>query len=221
MSTALINQFLQSYGYLAVFLLVAAESVGIPLPGETAVIAAALYAGSTHHLNVGLVAAIAAIAAVVGDNIGYRLGERGGTKLIQRYGPRVGLDATKVKIGRYLFARHGVRVVFFGRFVSVLRTYAAFLAGLNKMPRSRFLAANTTGGLLWAAACAFGAYALGSAATQVGTVVTIVGLAGTAALSVILVLVMKRSMRHLAQRAEAAYPDPPRTDPARELAAAR
>src|SRR5215469_1336986 len=197
MSMALISHILQSYGYLAVFLFVALESVGIPLPGESALIAAALYAGSTHRLNVGLIALVAAVAAIAGDNGGYWLGERGGTRLVRRYGHWVRLDARKMKVGRYLFARHGGKVVFFGRFVTVLRTYAAFLAGLSAMPRSRFLVANATAGVLWAAACSFGAYALGSAATQAGTALTIGGLSVAGALTLAGALVVRKAMRQL------------------------
>ena len=100
MSMALINHLLQSYGYLAVFLFVALESVGVPLPGETALIAAALYAGSAHRLNVGLIALVAALAAIAGDNGGYWLGQYGGTRLVRRYGHWVRLDARKLKVGR-------------------------------------------------------------------------------------------------------------------------
>jgi membrane protein DedA with SNARE-associated domain len=112
-------------------------------------------------------------------------------------------------------------VVFFGRFITVLRTYAAFFAGLNGMRRSRFLVANAAAGVLWAAACSFGAYALGSAATQVGTALTIAGLAVAGALIIAGALVRRKVMRRLEERAEAAFPDPPRTDPASERAAAR
>jgi membrane protein DedA with SNARE-associated domain len=219
MSMALINHLLQSYGYLAVFLFVALESVGVPLPGETALIAAALYAGSAHRLNVGLIALVAAVAAIAGDNGGYWLGKHGGTRLVRRYGHWVRLDARKLKVGRYLFARHGGKVVFFGRFITVLRTYAAFFAGLNGMRRSRFLVANAAAGVLWAAACSFGAYALGSAATQVGTALTIAGLAVAGALIIAGALVKRKVMRRLEERAEAAFPDPPRIDPASERAA--
>jgi membrane protein DedA with SNARE-associated domain len=204
MSVALINHLLQSYGYLAVFLFVALEGVGIPLPGETALIAAALYAGSTHRLSIGVVALVAAAAAVVGDNGGYWLGRHGGTRLVRRYGHWVRLDARKLKVGRYLFARHGGKVVFFGRFIAVLRTYAAFFAGLNGMRRSRFLVANATAGPLWAAAVSFGAYALGSAATQAGTALTIGGLAVAGVLIIAGSLVMRKAMRRLEERAEAA-----------------
>lgn len=145
----MIAHLVQSYGYYAVFALIALESLGIPLPGESALIAAALYAGTTHHLNIAALAAVAAIAAVIGDNAGYWIGKTGGRRLAERYGHYVRLDRAKLKVGRYLFARHGVKVVFFGRFVAVLRTYAAFLAGLSRMRWSGFLLANTAGGVLW------------------------------------------------------------------------
>lgn len=204
MSLHLINQLLASYGYLVVFVFVALESIGIPLPGETVLIAAGVYAGTTHHLAVGVVAVAAAVAAVVGDNIGYLLGRYGGSRLVERFGGRVGLTASRLKVGRYLFARHGGKVVFLGRFVTVLRTFAAFFAGMNGMRRSRFLLANTVGGVLWATLCAFGAYALGSAATHVGTLLTVGGLALAATMILTLGVVMKHSMRRLEERAEAA-----------------
>jgi membrane protein DedA with SNARE-associated domain len=213
MSMHLINHFLQSYGYLAVFLFVALESVGSPLPGETAVIAAALYAGSTHRLNVGLIALVAAVAAIAGDNGGYWLGQHGGSRLVRRYGHWVRLDARKLKVGRYLFARHGGKIVFFGRLITSVRTYAAFFAGLNTMRRSRFLAVNAAAGIIWAAACSFSAYALGRTAIQVGTDLTIGGLAVAGLLTVVAVLVMNWTIRRFEERAVAAFPDPPRIRP--------
>jgi len=202
-----ITELVHSYGYLALFLLVALESIGIPLPGETALITAALYAGSTGNLNIAAVAAIAATAAVVGDNGGYWLGKVGGQRLVTRYGHRVGLGAAKLKVGRYLFERHGVPVVLFGRFVSLLRTFAAFFAGLNRMPWSKFFAANAVGGVLWAGAYAFGAYGLGAAAANVGSTITFVGLAVTVVLTLVIVLVGRRFMGELQRRADAAYPN--------------
>jgi len=145
MTLGTITSLVHSYGYFALFLLVALESVGIPLPGETALITAALYAGSTGNLNIAAVAVIAAAAAVLGDNVGYWLGEVGGQRFVARHGHRVGLDAAKLKVGRYLFERHGVPVVLFGRFVSLLRTFAAFFAGVNRMPWPAFLAAKRCG----------------------------------------------------------------------------
>jgi membrane protein DedA with SNARE-associated domain len=203
----MIAHLVQSYGYYMVFALVALESLGIPLPGETALIAAALYAGTTHHLNIAVLAVVAASAAVIGDNAGYWIGRTGGRRLAERYGRYVRLDRARLKVGRYLFATHGVKVVFFGRFVAVLRTYAAFLAGLSRMRWSRFLAANAFGGVLWAALFAFGAYALGGAATSIGSTITIAGYAVAGVLTVATIVIGRRYLRTLELRAEDAFPE--------------
>lgn len=207
MSLALINHLLQSYGYLALFAFIAIESLGVPMPGETTLIATALYAGSTHRLNVAVIAAVAAGAAVIGDNLGYWLGRRGGTRLARRYGHRVGLTPSRLKVGRYLFDRHGGKVVFSSRFISGLRTYAAFLAGTVAMRRPGFVVANAAGALVWAPVVAFGAYGLGGAASGLGSALTFIGVVVSIALSVVVGLLVRRSMRSLEARADAAYPD--------------
>ncbi|HEY2638810.1 MAG TPA: DedA family protein [Streptosporangiaceae bacterium] len=204
MSLSLINHLLQSYGYIAVFAFVALESLGIPLPGETTLIAASVYAGSTHRLNIAVVFMVAAAAAIVGDNAGYWVGRTGGQRLAGRYGRFVRLDATKLAVGRYLFARHGGTVVFFGRFVTVLRTYAAFFAGLNSMRWPRFTVFNAAGGVVWSAVFAFGAFGLGAAATGVGQSITLIGLGISAAATVAGILLARRWMHRLEQRALAA-----------------
>src|SRR5258708_15516584 len=112
----------QSYGYYAVFALIALESLGIPLPGESALIDAALYAGTTHHLNITALAAVAVSAAVIRDNAGYWVGRTGGRRLAERYRRYVRLDRAKLKVGRYLFARHGGEGAFFGRVVAGVGT---------------------------------------------------------------------------------------------------
>jgi membrane protein DedA with SNARE-associated domain len=202
------EHLLTTYGYGAVFLLVAAESLGIPLPGETILIAAGAYAGSTHRLSIVLVFLVATVAAILGDNIGYVIGLKGGYRLLRRYGPKVRLDETKVKVGRLIFDRHGPKVVFFGRFVSVLRTYAAFLAGTNKMAWRRFLPYNALGGVVWAALYAFGSYAAGRSISKVsGPVAIALGVAAVIAV-VAGILVVRRHTGRLSAEAEAAYPGP-------------
>jgi membrane protein DedA with SNARE-associated domain len=204
MTWSWLAQVVESYGYYAVFALIALESIGIPLPGETALITAALYAGTTHHLNVAVLVVVAAAGAIIGDNIGFWLGRTGGYRLAERYGRFVHLDRAKLKVGRYLFARYGVKVVFFGRFVAVLRTFAAFFAGVSRMRWPSFLAANAAGGLLWAALYAFGAYALGGAAHSVGAVITYVGYGVATVVTVASVVMVRKSMRRLERQAEAA-----------------
>ena len=202
-----IAHLLHSYGYYAVFALIALESLGIPLPGESSLIAAALYAGTTHHLNIAVLAGVAVGAAVLGDNAGYWIGKTGGQRLADRYGHYVRLNRAKLKVGRYLFARHGTKVAFFGRFVAVLRTYAAFFAGLSRMRWSRFLAANAAGGVLWVCVYAFGAHGLGNAASRIGSTIGIIGMTATGVLSLAGLVVGRRSLSVLEQRAEKAFPD--------------
>ena len=196
------------WGYLALFALVAAESLGVPLPGETALITAAIYAGHTHRLNPWLIFLVASAAAIIGDNIGYWIGDKGGYRLARRYGHKVRLDEQKLKIARYLFDRHGAKVVFFGRFVSVLRTYAAFLAGTSKMRWRKFLPANAAGGIVWAAIYTFTAYLAGQALQKASGVIDWV-LIGAAVVAIVAAIVLiRRQTGKLAARAEAAYPGP-------------
>jgi membrane protein DedA with SNARE-associated domain len=203
-----IGSLIESYGYLAVFVLVGVESLGIPLPGETALITAAIYAGHTHRLNPWLIFLVASAAAIIGDNIGYWIGDKGGYRLARRYGSKVRLDERKLKIARYLFDRHGGKVVFFGRFVSVLRTYAAFLAGTSKMRWRRFLPANAAGGIAWAAIWTLAAYLAGNALQRASGTINLI-LIGAAVVGIVAaILLIRRQTGKLADRAEAAYPGP-------------
>jgi len=203
-----VDHLLSHYGYAAVFALVAAESIGIPLPGETILIAASVYAGATHQLSVWAIFGVAAAAAIIGDNIGFWIGDKGGYRLLYRYGHYVRADESKIKVGRLIFDRHGGKVVFFGRFVSVLRTYAAFLSGTLKMRWRRFLPYNAAGGIIWAAVYSFVPYVIGSAINTVSTPVDI-ALAIVAAVGVAAgIWIMRRQASRLMVQAEAAYPGP-------------
>jgi membrane protein DedA with SNARE-associated domain len=203
-----IDSLIVSYGYLAVFVLVGVESLGIPLPGETALITAAIYAGHTHRLNPWLIFLVAAAAAIIGDNIGYWIGDKGGYRLARRYGSRVRLDERKLKTARYLFDLHGGKVVFFGRFVSVLRTYAAFLAGTSKMRWRRFLVANAAGGIVWAALWTFTAYLAGDALQRASGTINLIFIGAAVVAIVIAILLVRRQTSKFADRAEQAYPGP-------------
>ena len=200
---------LAAYGYWAVLLLVALESTGIPLPGETMLLTAAIYAGSSHRLQIGLVVAAAAVGAILGDNLGYWVGREGGYRLLRRLAPALHLDRRKLKLGQYLFRRHGGKVVFFGRFVAVLRAWAAFLAGVNRMPWPRFLLYNAAGGILWAALYGLGAYALGETIHRLAGPLG-KGFAVAAVLAVVAgVVFLRRNEARLEEEADRAIPDPP------------
>jgi membrane protein DedA with SNARE-associated domain len=200
--------WLTSLGYFAVALFVGIESLGIPLPGETMLITAAAFAAATHQLSIVGVIAAAIAGAVVGDNIGFGIGWFGGYPLLRRFGKYVRLDEPKLKVGRYIFMRQGAKVVFFGRFVSVLRTYAAFLAGTNRMHWIRFLIANALGGIVWATLYGVGAYKLAGAITKLSTPFEI----GFAALAVVVIIAgaifVRTHIKRLEAVAEAALPGP-------------
>ena len=151
-----------SYGLVTLFFVLMFEAIGVPLPGESALIAAALYAASTHEFSIFAVVGVAALAAIIGDNIGYEIGRIIGFPLLERYGYLVKLTPQRLMIGKYLFFRHGGKIVFFGRFVAFLRTFTALLAGASKMHWPHFVLMNMLGGICWASTFGFGAYFLGS-----------------------------------------------------------
>ena len=208
LSSHTIDHLIHAYGYWIVFAFVAIESLGVPFPGETTLIAAALYAGTTHHLAVVPLFLCAAAGAVVGDNIGYGIGYLIGFTLLERYGPKVRLDEAKLKVGKLIFDRFGGPVVFFGRFVSILRTYAAFLAGTTHMRYRSFLFFNAAGGFAWAALYAFGFYygGAGLKGTTTPLQVAVGAVLGVAA--VVLILWLRRAQRRLEAEAEQRYPGP-------------
>jgi membrane protein DedA with SNARE-associated domain len=169
-----LQQFLAEYGYWALAFLVALESMGIPLPGETVLIMASIHAGNRGG-NIGAVIAAAATGAIIGDNLGYVLGRQLGFRFLLRYRQRLGFSDARIKLGQYLFMRHGAKVVFFGRFVAILRCLAAFLAGVNQMPWPRFLVANAAGAVVWASIIGLGAFLFGRAFHQIAGPVSLAG----------------------------------------------
>jgi membrane protein DedA with SNARE-associated domain len=162
-----IDHLLQQYGYGVVFGVIGLEAMGAPLPGESMIIAASLYAAATGRLNIGIVIAVAAAGAILGDNAGYMIGRWAGFPLLERYGRTVGLTERRLLLGRYLFRVHGGKVVLVGRFIAVLRTFVALMAGASCMDWKVFLLWNAVGGVAWTLLYGTGAYLLGDAIHQV------------------------------------------------------
>ncbi|MGC2072676.1 MAG: DedA family protein [Pseudolabrys sp.] len=204
----MLAHLIQTYSYWAIGGIVALESMGFPLPGETVLVAAAIYAGTTHDLEILFVIVAAATGSVLGNIVGFWIGREGGYRLLLRYGHYVRLTERKIKLGQYLFLRHGGKIVFFSRFVAVLRAVAALLAGANRMNWSRFLLANAASGVVWATLYGVGAYYLGKEAhfltkyTGIAVAVAAIMLLGGA------IILVRRQGARLETEAEKALPGP-------------
>lgn len=148
-SLEMLRNALSTLGYPAVALFIMIESMGIPFPGETMLLLASFYAAVDQRLQIPLVIACAAVGAIIGDNIGYLIGRSGGYALVQRFGRYVFLKPEHLERAEHFFRKHGDKTVFFGRFIAVLRAWAAFLAGVNRMPWRTFLIYNAAGGIIW------------------------------------------------------------------------
>ena len=203
MSDALIS-LIPIYGPWIIFGIVAFESAGVPLPGETILVASALLAATTGQISIVVVVLASAAGAIVGDGIGYMVGRRFGLPLIRRYGRYIRLDENRLLIGRYLFFRYRNVVVFFGRFVAVLRMFAALLAGANSMPAGRFFFFNITGGVCWACLFGFGAYAVGAEIYKISGVLSVISLGLFVAAGYPLSIFVRRNEAALRRRAKVA-----------------
>jgi membrane protein DedA with SNARE-associated domain len=158
-----LTHLLVTYGLVILFFAVAIESAGVPIPGETALVTAAVFAAShQHNFSITWVIVAAAGGAIVGDNVGYTLGRIGGRRLLERFEP---LRKALPRSERF-FDKHGGKTVFFGRFIAFLRITSAWLAGISKMHWAVFFAWNALGGIVWAAAVGITAYYAGKAAAD-------------------------------------------------------
>ena len=174
------------YGLIALFLIVMLESGGVPLPGETALVAAGVFA-SQGELNIVEVIAVAAAAAIIGDNLGYWAGRTGGRKLLERSKFLSRWMDRVLPWAEGFFHRHGPKTIFIGRFFSVLRVTAAWMAGVSRMQWLKFLAWNAAGGICWAVLVGLVAYYLGHAAADA---ISRYGLIGGVALVVLAALAL-------------------------------
>jgi membrane protein DedA with SNARE-associated domain len=161
-------------------------------------------AGNKHSLDIRYVIAAAAGGAIFGDNIGFWVGREFGTSLLSRWGYLIGLDERKRKLGQYLFARHGGKIVFFGRFVALLRAFAALLAGANGLSPLRFLIFNAAGGIAWATVFGVGGYVLGEGIRRIAGPFGWAVLIAAIVLAVLLWRYYKKNEERFLDEAEAA-----------------
>jgi undecaprenyl-diphosphatase len=180
-------------GYPALGGLVAAESMGVPVPGETALIAAGILAHDG-KLQIELVILIAAVGAITGDNLGYLIGRKGGRLLLEKDGPLLKHRKAVLEKGEPFFARHGAKAVFLGRWVAGLRIAAAWLAGINRMHWLTFFIWNALGGIAWATSVGLAAYFLGHIAEKIVKDAGLIGI-GVVVLAVIGFFVWRQRRR--------------------------
>jgi membrane-associated protein len=178
-----VSHLVKDFGYPLLFVLVMSEAGGVPIPGETALIAAAVLA-SQGKLQIEIVILLAAAGAIVGDNIGYLIGRKGGRWLLKRPGPFHRQRQEVLRVGEPFFEAHGPKAVFFGRFVLGLRVWASWLAGATRMRWRAFALWNALGGITWASAVGLVAYLLGHSA---GNAIEAFGIYGLAAVLIAIV----------------------------------
>lgn len=196
---------LDRHGYLAVGGLVFLEDFGVPVPGETVLIAAAIYAGAG-RLDIALVALVAFAAAVVGDNVGYAIGHVGGRPLVARFGRYVFLTEPRIDKAQDWFSRHGAKVIVVARFVEGLRQANGFVAGISRMRWPTFLAANALGAALWVGVWSAVGYLAGS---HIGAVYgpathALLGLAAVVVIALVVRYVVRRRHRRSGAGSQAA-----------------
>jgi membrane protein DedA with SNARE-associated domain len=187
-----VNHLIEDFGYPLLLLAVMAESSGVPIPGETALITAAVLA-SRGKLQIEAVIPLAALGAIIGDNIGYQIGRRGGRWLLERPGRFQRQRLAALDNGEVFFDRHGPKAVFLGRFVLGLRVWASWLAGAMHMRWRSFFFWNALGGVCWATAIGLLAYFLGDAA---GSAVSTFGIFGLIAVAILIVGGLLAHRRH-------------------------
>lgn len=144
-----LTRLLQTYTYPVLVLLVLLESVGVPLPGEIALVTAAAYA-SLGHISIYIVIILAATGAIVGGVLGYWIGLKGGLPLVAHYGGYIGVRQSHIDRAHAFFEKNGAKTILFGRFIAILRTWAAIIAGTARMSFTKFVTYNTIGSVVWA-----------------------------------------------------------------------
>ena len=179
-----------TYGYWAILVAVALETMGVPFPGETSLLAGAVYAGTGGPLNIIGVIAAAAVGAILGDNIGFTVGYFGGYPLLRRLARLLHIDEAILRYAQRFFEQHGNKTVLIGRFFSILRTWVAFLAGVNRMPRRVFFFWNATGGILWAITYGLLGYYLGRNLPVLNGVLNALGISGAVVIAGFVALVV-------------------------------
>jgi len=201
-----IAHLIHVYGLLVVAGLIGLESVGLPFPGETVLIVASVIAGTKHDLNIASVILTAAGASIIGRMIGYVIGREFGYWLLLRYGGYLWITESRIKLGQYLFLRHGGKIILLAQFLPVLRSIAGILAGANRMPWPRFMLTSIIGAFLWATFYGLTVYSLGRQVEQLSGWMVLVFALVVLVLVVVAAVFVRRHEAQLTAEAEEALP---------------
>ena len=203
-----IAHLIHAYGLLVVAGTIGLEGIGFPVPGETSLIVASVIAGTKHELNIVAVILTATCASIVGRTLGYLIGRNFGYWLLLRYGSYIWINEARIKLGQYLFLRHGGKIVIVAQFVPILRTIAGVMAGANRMPGPQFLLANVFGAFAWAIFFGTAAYTLGRQVERLAGWGVIVLILATVVVLAVAAYFVRGHEAQLEAEAERALPGP-------------
>ena len=189
-----VGHLIKEYGYVIVAVLVAAENLGLPLPGESALITAAAFAARGHLWLPGVIIA-STTGTIVGGSGGYWIGRAGGIRFVHRVGKFIGVGDAEIQRGHEFFAKHGAWTVFLGRFVAILRIVVGILAGVSEMPFGQFTFYNALGGACWSVAIAMLAYTFGANLPRLHRLLGTGGLIGAAAVLLAILIAIRLRRR--------------------------
>jgi membrane protein DedA with SNARE-associated domain len=203
-----VAHLIHTYGLLVVAGFIGLESIGLPLPGETALIVGSVIAGRTHELNIIEVIMTATCASFFGRVLGYLIGAKFGYWLLLRYGSYVRITEPRIKLGQYLFLEHGAIIMIVAQFVPVMRAIAGILAGANRMPRYTFMMTNIIGACAWASFFGIAAYFLGRQVEKLAGSAVFLCAVGLLVALVLAAIFVRGHEAQLAAEAERALPGP-------------
>ncbi len=208
-----LDHLILTYGDWFVLVAVSLETMGVPFPGETTLLAAAIYAGTGKPLNIALVILFAAAGAIFGDNVGFTVGRYGGYPLVRRILRLLHVRESALDYTQGFFERHGDKTVFLGRFISILRATVAFLAGVSRMRRRVFFVWNAAGGICWAALYGLLGYFLGRNLPLLRRVIDVLGIGGVIVVVVAVVGALVFWFIHRRRQEAAALAEPSPSEP--------
>lgn len=207
MTLADLSTLVAHYGYDVVFAALLLASAGVPAPAGELLIAAAIYAAKTGRLSLAVLTLGGVAMAIAGGMAGYGVGHSLGVAGLRRYGGRFGLGPARQRLGRYLFLKHGGKIVFFIRFIALLGPFGGVMAGVNRMPWGRFAAFNALGAAAWVSLMAMGGYLFGAFFASVGRPAGVAALAGAAVVAFAAALYLHRQGASLQVKADALLGD--------------